>query len=228
MSISSAGEVHWANEHPTETTVIIYLSTATAVPEPPPLLWSSWCVEGTCQAREGKSCFLSVSCLNCKADNLVLSCKILSSFLLPVRDTVLSSGTLTALRVVLVSSDHQFLILEGAAFQGWNQVIPLWAHCEMRPVKSLGNHLLVTYWLMIVDCSMLPQSPRHAWLWLIKLSWKIKKKKTQTTYLRCCFWQRPEPCMGPPKRDKNLSFEIEPDLILLIKHLGSCLDLTGW
>lgn len=33
--------------------------------------------------------------------------------------------------------------------------------------------------------------------------------------------------MGPPKRDKNLSFEIEPDLILLIKHLGSCLDLTG-
>lgn len=33
--------------------------------------------------------------------------------------------------------------------------------------------------------------------------------------------------MGPPKRDKNLSVEIEPDLILLIKHLGNCLDLTG-
>jgi len=34
------------------------------------------------------------------------------------------------------------------------------------------------------------------------------------------------PC-GALRRDKNLSVEIEPDLIFLIKHLGSCLHLTG-
>lgn len=75
-------------------------------------------MEGTYQAREGKMCFLPVVWLVCKADNLVLSCKIPSLFLLSVRGTVFSSGTPTALGAMLVSTDHQFLILERAAFQG--------------------------------------------------------------------------------------------------------------
>lgn len=52
------------------------------------LKWSPWYVEGTYQAREGTMCFLSASWLDCKADNLVLSCKIPFSFLLSVRGTV--------------------------------------------------------------------------------------------------------------------------------------------
>lgn len=82
----------------------------------------------------------------------------------------------TALGAVLVPTDHQFLIMVRAAFQGWNQVIPLSAHCDMSLAKSLGNNFLMTHSLMIVDCFMLLQSPPHAWLWLIKLSWERKRK----------------------------------------------------
>lgn len=73
-------------------------------------------MEGTYQAREGKMYFLSASWLGRKADNLVLSCKIPSSFLLLVRGTVFSSGIPTALETVLLSTDYQFLILEWPAF----------------------------------------------------------------------------------------------------------------
>lgn len=120
-------------------------------------------------------CFLSTFWLDCKTGNLVLSCKIPSSFLLSVRGAVFSSGMPTALGPMLVSADHQFLILERAEFQGWNQVIPLSARCEMSLAKSLGNNFLMTFCLMM-NCFMLPQSPPHAWLWLIKLSWERKKK----------------------------------------------------
>lgn len=96
---------------PTETTVITYLTTATAVPEPPLPLWRPRCVEGAYQDGEGKMCFLSAFCLDSKADNLLLTCKIPSSFLLSVRGTVVFSSAMpTALGCVLVSTDHRFLI----------------------------------------------------------------------------------------------------------------------
>lgn len=92
LMICSAGEVNRENKHPIETMVVTYLATATAVP------WlllplGSWVQyvwrEPSKSTREVLE-VLSASGLDCKADNLVLSFKMPSLFLLFIRATVFS------------------------------------------------------------------------------------------------------------------------------------------
>lgn len=74
-----------------------------------------------------------------------------------------SPGTQTALEVLLVSTDHQFPILEVGEFQRWKELLrELIVRCLW--LKAWETIFLWYWYSVTVDCFMLPQLPPHACL----------------------------------------------------------------
>lgn len=213
--ICSAGEVNREKKHPTETMAVTYLAAATAVPG---LLLplGSWVQyvwrEPSKPVREVLE-VLSASGLDCKADNLVLSFRMPVLLLLFMRATVFSwhpncFGGFAGLHWPPISNT-------GGRWISKMKGITSWAYCEMSLAKSLGNNFLVI--LVFSDSGLFYAATASSTCLSLhdtvtQLSWlggggeyKTNTHKN-TTDLHCCCWQRLMPCMGPPKRDKNLSW----------------------
>lgn len=80
--------------------------------------------------------------LDCKADNLAPLSKMLSLFLWSGRGTICWHPNCFG-GFCWTPLPHQLTTLEAVGFQGWNQIIPLWAYCEMSLARSLGTNLLM-------------------------------------------------------------------------------------
>lgn len=232
--ICSAGEVNREKKHPTETMAVTYLAAATAVPG---LLLplGSWVQyvwrEPSKPVREVLE-VLSASGLDCKADNLVLSFRMPVLLLLFMRATVFSwhpncFGGFAGLHWPPISNT-------GGRWISKMKGITSWAYCEMSLAKSLGNNFLVI--LVFSDSGLFYAATASSTCLSLhdtvtQLSWLGGGENTKQTHTKTLLiyiaaagkgWC---PAWGPP-RGTRIYLEVEPDLILLTKHPGSCLQLT--
>lgn len=232
--ICSAGEVNRENKHPTETMAVTYLATATAVPGLllPPGSWVQYVWREPSKPVREVLEVLSASGLDCKADNLVLSFRMPALLLLFMRATVFSwhpncFGGFAGLHWPPISNT-------GGRWISKMKGITSWAYCEMSLAKSLGNNFLMIlvfsdsglFYAATASSTCLPLNDT-----VTQLSWlgggentKQTNTKTLLIYIAAAGkgWC---PAWGPP-RGTRIYLEVEPDLILLTKHPGSCLQLT--